>query len=100
MDVPFRRPECREEDSSIEGNFAAPESKVYTPMKSFILICGGLRWFGSWSLYWLGHLVSLPMRRWGHLYPIYNGLMPRSVSIQGDMEQGPWGKVCKTPPQD
>lgn len=55
-----------------------------------VIVCKGLRWAVSWSLYCLGHLVSLPMRRWGHLYPIYNKLMLWSDSVQSDMEQGPW----------
>ena len=68
--------EGREWNSSIEGNFVGPETKVYLRMKTWIVIvCGGLRWSGGWSLYWLGHLVSMPMRRWGSLYPIYNRLM-------------------------
>ena len=62
-----------------------------------VIVYRGLRWSASWSLYWLGHLVSVPMRRWGHLYPVYNKLMVWSVSVQGDMEQGPWNDVQDSP---
>ena len=55
-----------------------------------VIVYRGLRWSASWSLYWLGHLMSVPMRGWGHLYPIYHKLMLWSVSVQGDMKQGPW----------
>jgi len=58
-----------------------------------VIVCKGLRWCASWSLYWLGHLASVPMRRWGHLYLIYNRLMLWSDSVQGDMEHGPWHDV-------
>ena len=58
-----------------------------------VIVCRGLVWSGRWSLYWLGHLVSVPMRRWGYLYPIYNRLMLWSDLVQGDMEQGLWDDV-------
>lgn len=60
-------------------------------MKFRLTIRNRFRWLASWLLHWLGHLVSMPMRRWGHLYPLYSRLMLWSLSIQGDAEQGPWG---------
>ena len=60
-------------------------------MKFRLAIRSRFRWFGSWLPYWLGHLVSMPMRRCGRLYPLYSRLMLWSLSIQGDAKQGPWG---------
>ena len=60
-------------------------------MKFRFAIRSRFRWFGSWLPYWLGHLVSMPMRRCGRLYPLYSRLMLWSLSIQGDAKQGPWG---------
>lgn len=54
-----------------------------------------IRWALSWTLYWLGDLVSYPMN-WPlgyHLYPIYNVLMGWSVDIQGESDNGPWREV-------
>ena len=47
----------------------------------------------SWSLYWLGDLVSYPMHYfdWAWLYPIYNRLMIASVDVQDWAKiDGPW----------
>lgn len=54
-----------------------------------------MRWLISWTLYWLGDLVSKPMSRWDwHLYPLYNWLMQKANDVQGH-GPGPWG-----PPED
>ena len=47
----------------------------------------------SWTLYWLGDLVSKPMHYldWGWLYPVYNRLMIWSYDIQEcSVNLGPW----------
>lgn len=56
-----------------------------------------LRSTASWSLYGLGHLVSIPMLRWdlAFLYSLYRALMLASADIQGDSKQGPWGPVVE-----
>lgn len=50
-----------------------------------------MRWIVSWTVFGLGHLVSLVMDRCDRcgLYPIYSWLMHESVLIQGD-GPGPW----------
>jgi len=55
-----------------------------------------IAWPATWSLYWAGHVVSLPLNRWdcfAWLYPMYNHLMGWSYNIQywADVE-GPWVK--------
>ena len=54
-----------------------------------------LRSTASWSLYGVGHLVSMPMARWdfAFLYSLYRDLMVASADIQGESSQGPWGPV-------
>ena len=54
----------------------------------------------SWSLYGLGHVVSIPMLRWdlAFLYSLYRALMLASAHIQGESEQGPWGPVVDPTP--
>lgn len=68
-----------------------PDLSGKTTTKAWSMHCA-LRSAASWSLYGVGHLVSLPMLRWdlAVLYPLYNALMLASVDIQGDFEQGPW----------
>ena len=47
----------------------------------------------SWSLYWLGDLISRPMQwfDWDWLYPVYNQLMLTSSNIQNWAgNKGPW----------
>jgi len=47
----------------------------------------------SWTLYWLGNLVSKPMHYidWWWLYPVYNNLMRASLSVQDWAKiDGPW----------
>lgn len=44
-----------------------------------------IAWLISWILYWIGHLVSIPMNKaevFGHLYPLYNRLMIWSFDVQ------------------
>ena len=62
-------------------------------MKILTRVCNYLRWSASWALYWVGHLVSIPMTRWGHLYYVYNPLMLWSCCVQGDTERGPWRRA-------
>jgi len=50
----------------------------------------------SWTLYWLGDLVSKPMHwTYGYwLYPVYNRLMIWSTDVQDwSGADGPWGEV-------
>ncbi len=51
----------------------------------------------SWTLYWLGDIVSKPMNwfEWAWwLYPVYNRLMGWSLRVQDWAgNQGPWKKV-------
>ena len=47
----------------------------------------------SWSLYGVGHLVSIPMLRWdlAVLYPLSRAVMLAVGDIQGESGPGPWG---------
>jgi hypothetical protein len=47
----------------------------------------------SWTLYWLGDLISKPMYyvNWWWLYPVYNRLMISSADVQDwSNANGPW----------
>jgi hypothetical protein len=49
----------------------------------------------SWTLYWLGDLISKPMNYldWYWLYPVYNRLMIYSADVQDwSGANGPWGE--------
>jgi hypothetical protein len=52
-----------------------------------------MRWFVSWTLFWVGDALSRVMNLgWGplgRLYPLYNRLMGWSSAIQGS-GRGPW----------
>ncbi len=56
-----------------------------------------MRWFASWSLYWLGDAVSRVLRDADFaapvLYPIYSRLMRWSSAAQGTGDSGPWVAV-------
>ena len=47
----------------------------------------------SYILYYIGHLISIPMNRFdlGWLYRYYNWCMLRSVEYQEKSGKGPWG---------
>lgn len=48
----------------------------------------------SWLCYWLGDLVSQPMRWDGFAFlnPAYQRLMCWSDTLQGDDPRGPWSR--------
>lgn len=71
-----------------------PKFSVKTTAKAWSMP-RALRSTASWTLYGLGHLVSIPMLRWdlAFLYSLYRALIIASVDIQGDFEQGPWGPL-------
>ena len=59
-----------------------------------------LRAAASYSLYWLGHVVSRldrfdSERLTALWYPVYNRLMNWSANIQGASDLGPWAAVRK-----
>lgn len=58
------------------------------------------RWLASWTLYWIGDVVSRSMNAfdWWWLYRPYNWLMSRSFYIQGRTVYGPWGDRMSTNP--
>ncbi|WP_395055239.1 hypothetical protein [Polaromonas sp.] len=71
-------------------------------------------WRGFWEgvnplfllahlLFWVGHLVSLPMCRWdafSWLYPTYNRIMGWSLAIQERFNfSSPWGPKQPAEPQ-
>ena len=54
-----------------------------------------IAYIGSWSCYWLGHIISLIMNQadiFGYMYFIYHALMCWSIDIQdwGNITNGPW----------
>lgn len=55
-----------------------------------------MRWLGSWTLYWLGHLAYLIGDRAGiwpgeFWYEVYQRVMDLSARVQGYEDCGPWG---------
>lgn len=62
-----------------------PEFSVKATTKAWSMP-RALRSTASWSLYGLGHLVSIPMLRWdlAFLYPLYRTLMLAQTYLSGD----------------
>jgi hypothetical protein len=53
-------------------------------------------YIASWSLYWLGDLISRIMNYFdsGWLYPVYNRVMSASIDIQKWADNTtPWGMI-------
>jgi len=61
-----------------------------------------MRWFFSWTFYWLGDVWHRCME-WSYrergvgwvTYKIYQRMMLMADTIQGDSDHGPWGPVQK-----